>query len=42
LVGEGEVGMVLDQLLADCQMETGTDSFSQNDLLAKTMAKDFR
>lgn len=39
LVAESEVGMVLDQLISDCQLEVGTDSFSQTDLLAKTLAK---
>jgi DNA mismatch repair protein MutL len=39
LITEGEVGNVLDQLLADCQMQTGSEGFSQNDLLAKTMSK---
>lgn len=39
LVAESEVGMVLDQLISDCQMEVGADNFSQTDLLAKTLAK---
>ena len=39
LVSESEVGMVLDQLISDCQMEVSGDSFSQSDLLAKTLAK---
>lgn len=39
LVSESEVGIVLDQLIADCQMEVTGDSFSQTDILAKTLAK---
>ncbi len=39
LVSESEVGMVLDQLISDCQMEVLEDSFSQTDILAKTLAK---
>jgi len=39
LVSESEVGMVLDQLISDCQMEVIGDNFSQTDLLAKTLAK---
>ncbi len=39
LVTESEVGMVLDQLISDCQMEVSEDSFSQTDILAKTLAK---
>lgn len=39
LVAESEVGMVLDQLISDCQMQVGGDSFSQTDLWAKTLAK---
>ncbi len=39
LVSESEVGMVLDQLISDCQMEVSGDSFSQTDILAKTLAK---
>lgn len=39
LVTESEVGMVLDQLISDCQMEVSGESFSQTDLLAKTLAK---
>lgn len=39
LVPESEVGMVLDQLIADCQQEVSGDSFSQTDLLSKTLAK---
>ena len=39
LVSESEVGMVLDQLISDCQMEVTGESFSQTDILAKTLAK---
>lgn len=39
MVSESEVGMVLDQLISDCQMEIEGDSFSQTDILAKTLAK---
>ncbi len=39
LVPESEVGMVLDQLIADCQQEVEGESFSQTDILSKTMAK---
>ncbi len=39
LVSESEVGMVLDQLISDCQMEVSDDSFSQTDILSKTLAK---
>jgi len=39
LVSESEVGMVLDQLISDCQMEVSGDSFSQTDILAKTLSK---
>ncbi len=39
LVTESEVGMVLDQLISDCQMEVAGDSFSQTDILAKTLSK---
>ena len=39
LVTESEVGMVLDQLISDCQMEVTGESFSQTDILAKTLAK---
>lgn len=39
LVAESEVGMVLDQLISDCQMDVSEDSFSQTDILAKTLAK---
>ena len=39
LVTESEVGMVLDQLISDYQLEVSEDSFSQSDILAKTLAK---
>ena len=39
MVMESEVGIVLDQLIADFRMEITEDSFSQTDLLAKTLAK---
>jgi DNA mismatch repair protein MutL len=39
LVSESEVGMVLDQLISDCQMKILGDGFSQTDILAKTLAK---
>ncbi len=39
LVMESEVGIVLDQLISDYQMEISEDSFSQTDILAKTLAK---
>lgn len=39
VVTESEVQMVMEQLIADYQMETVVDSFSQSDLLAKTLAK---
>lgn len=39
LVTESEVGIVLDQLISDCQMEVTGESFSQTDILAKTLAK---
>lgn len=39
LVSESEVSIVLDQLISDCQMEVTGDSFSQTDILAKTLAK---
>ncbi len=38
-VPESEVGIVLDQLIADCQQEVGGESFSQTDVLSKTLAK---
>lgn len=39
LVPESEVGMVLDQLIADCQQEVSGAGFSQSDILSKTLAK---
>jgi len=39
LVSESEVGMVLDQLISDYQLEVDGESFSQTDILAKTLAK---
>jgi DNA mismatch repair protein MutL len=39
LVAESEVGMVLDQLISDYQQEVSGESFSQTDLLSKTLAK---
>ncbi|MFK7813421.1 MAG: DNA mismatch repair endonuclease MutL [Maribacter sp.] len=39
LVSESEVSMVLDQLISDCQLEVAGESFSQTDILAKTLAK---
>jgi DNA mismatch repair protein MutL len=39
LVSESEVGMVLDQLISDYQMEISGESFSQTDILAKTLSK---
>jgi len=39
MIAESEVGIVLDQLISDFQMEVTEDSFSQSDLLAKTLAK---
>ena len=39
MVAESEVGIVLDQLISDFQMEVTDDSFSQTDVLAKTLAK---
>ncbi|VAW18159.1 DNA mismatch repair protein MutL [hydrothermal vent metagenome] len=39
LVSESEVGMVLDQLISDCQMEVEGESFSQTDILSKTFCK---
>ena len=39
MVAESEVGIVLDQLISDFQLEITEDSFSQTDLLAKTLAK---
>ncbi|WP_289644511.1 DNA mismatch repair endonuclease MutL [Maribacter aestuarii] len=39
IVTESEVQMVMEQLIADYQMEVAVDSFSQSDMLAKTLAK---
>lgn len=39
LVPESEVGMLLDQLISDFQMEVPGDSFSQSDVVAKTLSK---
>ncbi len=39
LVAESEVSMILEQLISDCQMDVTGDSFSQTDLLSKTLAK---
>jgi DNA mismatch repair protein MutL len=39
LVPAGEVGIVLDQLISDCQREVVGESFSQSDILSKTLAK---
>lgn len=39
MVAESEVGIVLDQLISDFQLEITEDSFSQTDVLAKTLAK---
>ena len=39
IVSESEVGMVLDQLISDFQMQVIEDSFSQTDVLSKTLAK---
>lgn len=39
VVTESEVQMVMEQLIADYQMEVAVDSFSQSDMLAKTLAK---
>ncbi len=39
VVTESEVQMVMEQLIADYQMEAAVDSFSQSDMLAKTLAK---
>ncbi|WP_291868339.1 DNA mismatch repair endonuclease MutL [Maribacter sp.] len=38
-VTESEVGMVLEQLISDYQMEIVGDSFSQTDILSKTLSK---
>lgn len=39
VVVESEVQMVMEQLISDFQMEISTDSFSQSDMLAKTLSK---
>ncbi|MAU72634.1 MAG: DNA mismatch repair protein MutL [Pseudozobellia sp.] len=39
LVAESEVGMILDQLISDYQQEVNGESFSQSDILSKTLAK---
>ena len=39
LVAESEVGMVLDQLIADYQQDVTGDNFSQTDILSKTLCK---
>ncbi|MCJ7466033.1 MAG: DNA mismatch repair endonuclease MutL [Maribacter sp.] len=39
LMAESEVEMVLDQLLSDYQMEIEGDSFSQTDIISKTLSK---
>ncbi len=39
MVNESEVGMVLDQLVSDFQLEVDGDSFSQTDMISKTLAK---
>ncbi len=39
LMAESEVGMVLDQLLSDYQMEIEGNSFSQTDRISKTLSK---
>jgi len=39
LLPESEINNVLDQLIADCQQETTGESFSQTDVLSKTLAK---
>lgn len=39
LVAESEVGMVLDQLIADYQQDVVGDNFSQTDILSKTLCK---
>lgn len=38
-VVESEVGMVLDQLISDFQLDIAEDSFSQSDVIAKTLSK---
>tara|TARA_R110000796_G_scaffold252631_1_gene389235 strand:+ start:120516 stop:122363 length:1848 start_codon:yes stop_codon:yes gene_type:complete len=39
LVQESEVGMVLDQLISDYQLDVQGDSFSQSDIVSKTLSK---
>ncbi|WP_419211016.1 DNA mismatch repair endonuclease MutL [Maribacter sp. X9] len=39
LVAESEVQMIMEQLISDFQQEVPGDSFSQSDMLAKTLAK---
>lgn len=39
MVAESEVGMVLDQLISDYQLDTPEDSFSQSDIVSKTLCK---
>ena len=39
MVTESEAGMVLDQLISDYQLEVEENSFSQADILSKTLAK---
>jgi len=39
LVVESEVQMIMEQLMSDFQQEVPSDSFSQSDMLAKTLAK---
>jgi len=39
LLPESEVGMVLDQLISDFQMDIAGDSFSQSDIVSKTLSK---
>ncbi|MEE9364919.1 MAG: DNA mismatch repair endonuclease MutL [Cellulophaga sp.] len=39
MMAESEVGMVLEQLIADYQHDVSEESFSQTDILAKTLAK---
>ena len=39
VVVESEVQMVMEQLISDFQMEISADSFSQSDMLAKTLSK---
>ncbi len=39
LVPESEVGIILDQLISDVQNELPGESFSQSDVLAKTLSK---